>query len=68
MVSLATSALKGRQPVAAISARLFWERPLGSLLPLPGSVSFVRWHTFIGRNLTITNGLDSRYVPAGGSS
>ena len=67
MVSLATSVLRGRQPVAATSARLFSERLLGSWLPLPG-LEFVRWHTFIGRNLTITNGLDSRYVPAGGFS
>jgi hypothetical protein len=66
MATVLTSTTKGRQPQAATSARSSrtagWQVSLGSETLVPCR------HEFIGRNLGIAQGLDSRYVPAGGSS
>jgi hypothetical protein len=66
MVTLLTRTAKGRQPQAATLARSLrtagWQVSLGSETLVPCR------HEFIGRNLGITKGLDSQYVPAGGSS
>jgi hypothetical protein len=66
MSTLAASTTKGRQSQAATSARSSAERMSGSWLVLLGSETVAPCHAFIGRN--IAEGLDSRYVPAGGSS
>jgi hypothetical protein len=68
MVSLATSVLKGRQPVAATSARSSAGRMFGSWQAFPGSETFVLCHTVIGRNVGIAKALDNQYEPTGGSS
>lgn len=67
MASLTTSATKGRQPAAVASPRSSIERMSGSWQAFPGSETLA-CHAFIGRNLGTAKGLDSQYVPAGGSS
>jgi hypothetical protein len=66
MATLMTSTMKGRQPQAATLARSSrtagWQVSLGSETLVPCR------HEFIGRNLGIAKGLDSQYLPAGGSS
>jgi hypothetical protein len=66
MATVLTSTTKGRQPQAAILARsprtAGWQVSLGSEALVPGR------HELIGHNLDIAKGLDSQYVPAGGSS
>jgi len=70
MATLLTTTAKGRQPRVATLARGAEERMFGSWQAFLGSEARVPCrHGFIGRrNLGITRGLDSRYVPAGGSS
>jgi hypothetical protein len=66
MATLLMSTTKGRQPQAATLARSSrtagWQVSLGSETVVPCR------HEFIGRNLGIAKGLDSQYVPTGGSS
>lgn len=66
MTTLLTSTAKGRQPQAATLARssrtIGWQVCMGLETLVPCR------HEFIGRNLGIAKGLDSQYVPAGGSS
>jgi hypothetical protein len=63
MTTLLTSPAKGRQQQAVTLERSLrvagWQAVLGSKTSTP-------CHAFIGSN--IANGLDSQYVPAGGSS
>jgi hypothetical protein len=69
MTTLLTSTTKRRRPQAALLARSFAERMFGSWqAALQGSETLAPCHAFTGHNFGITKGLDSHYVPTGGSS
>jgi len=63
MTTLLTSPAKGRQPQAVTLAR---SSRVAGWQALLGSETLAPCHAFIGSN--IAKGLDSQYVPAGGSS
>ena len=68
MTTLLTSTTKRRRPPAALLARSSAERMFGSWQALQGSETLAPCHAFSGQNFGITKGLDSHYVPTGGSS
>ena len=68
MTAYMTSPLKGRQPVAAALTRSSAARMSSSWQAFLGSETLSPCHASGGRNLNIPKGLDSRFVPAGGSS